>query len=154
MKKTVSLSDLKAAKEITDVAVVMIGQAVFTSVDQYMKRHMKSLEWFTGKWKLVEITDKIPSKIIAKYKKKEFGGPGIVVIKDVETGKLAVTSTVDLAIFITEFSYHNLDSGKYGKGAQKMKVVELFVHECESTSSARNGANKLRTRIKNAGLAA
>lgn len=137
-------------------AGTLIGQAVFTNIDHFIKKHTKPLNWRRGDWHIYSksIIDGVPSGFYAGFKNKKFSGPGIVVIKDIETGKLAVTSTVELAVFITEFSYDNLDSGKYGAGAQKMKVVELFVHECESTSSARNGANKLRTRIKQAGLAA
>lgn len=149
-------SNVDAAIANKDIAVTLIGQAVFTTLDQFIKRNTKLLNWRTEKWILKgkDIVDGVPTKLIAASKKKEYSGPGIVVIKDIESGKLAVTSTVDLATFITEFSYHNLDSGKYGKGAQKMKVVDLYVHECETTSSARNGANKLRTRIRQAGLAA
>lgn len=148
-------AEVKAMTANTDIAVTIIGQAVFTTLDQFFKRNMKQLDW-RKKWELFTNYDEHENPIskLAVFKNKKYGGPGIIVIKDVETGKLAVTSTVDLAIFITEFSYPNLDSGKYGKGAQKMKVVDLYVHECETTSSARNGANKLRTRIRQAGLAA
>lgn len=164
MKKLASVADIKrdikTAKEISTVATVLIGQAIFTNLDQFMKRQVLPLNWKPDDWYIaaMNVVDGIPEKVYAacknKRKKKTYSGPGIVVIKDIETGKLAVASTVDLAIFIPEFSYENLDKGKYGKSAQSMKVVELFVHECETSSSARNGAQKLRTRIKNAGLLA
>lgn len=146
------MSNLAIAK----TAGTLIGQAVFTNIEQYIKKHTKPLNWHPQTYQLFsqkDISGTI-TKMAAFCGKKKFSGPGIVVIKDVESGKLAVCSTVELALFITEFSYDNIDSGKYGEAVQKMKVVELFVHECESTSSARNGANKLRTRIRQAGLSA
>lgn len=144
-------NNIQITKAIASPVIAMMGQAIIVSMSDLIQIRLKPFDYSKAdKW-LISLGSHFDYHLMTKGK-KEISGYGVIVFKEIDTGLMSVCSTVDIALFLKNVSKEKAAEGKYGKGPKVMTDFEVFYQEYPEGLHAKRAADKLRTRIRQAGL--